>query len=363
MKILFIMPYHPNLADIVAVLQNSKHTVTIASHRLGHIPTQAGFKKLPVARWSGPPIYNPWVLWRVIRTHDCVVLKHTYTIDTIVPLLLSAFQHKPAIIMTQYSEGQQVWLRKLWIKVTNVLVRLTKAGIIDIVQPSPAAATARCAVRVPAPVSAARFTQKTAWKSARPIRVLTVAKAQPRKNIDVLIKALYILQGNHSHNVATLNIVGTTANVPARQRELNHLKKMIVRYNLLDAVTIVDLLSPKEMEGLYSEFDIFVLPATSEPLGYAIVEAMAAGLPIICSSECGGAAYVDQNQNGYILTTITPQTVADCLAQFLTSKQTPDIDKLKQFGSRSRAQINQVHDPVIFLHALESTVRCLSTTS
>ena len=49
------------------------------------------------------------------------------------------------------------------------------------------------------------------------------------------------------------------------------------------------------MNKIYSQSNLFVLPASSEPASYAIIEALAHGMPVICSSSCGTKWYVGDN--------------------------------------------------------------------
>ena len=50
---------------------------------------------------------------------------------------------------------------------------------------------------------------------------------------------------------------------------------------------IVCGVSPGELGPIYQEADCFVLPSLWEPWGVVLVEAAAAGLPIICTDKCG----------------------------------------------------------------------------
>jgi UDP-glucose:(heptosyl)LPS alpha-1,3-glucosyltransferase len=43
------------------------------------------------------------------------------------------------------------------------------------------------------------------------------------------------------------------------------------------------------MERIFAAADAFAMPSLFEPFGNAILEAMASGLPALCSSACGAA--------------------------------------------------------------------------
>ncbi len=53
---------------------------------------------------------------------------------------------------------------------------------------------------------------------------------------------------------------------------------------------------------LLAETDIYVHSATYEPFGLVLVEAMAAGLPVVCLDGGGNKDIIEQGKNGFILT-------------------------------------------------------------
>jgi glycosyltransferase involved in cell wall biosynthesis len=55
------------------------------------------------------------------------------------------------------------------------------------------------------------------------------------------------------------------------------------------------------LADFYLASDVLVLPSDDEPWGLVINEAMAAGLPVICSDACGAAGdLVEDGANGYV---------------------------------------------------------------
>jgi glycosyltransferase involved in cell wall biosynthesis len=63
--------------------------------------------------------------------------------------------------------------------------------------------------------------------------------------------------------------------------------------------------------------DIFVLPSRSEGFSNAIVEAMAASLPIVATNVGGNAEAVQNGINGFIVPSEDPQALADAIIQLL----------------------------------------------
>lgn len=50
----------------------------------------------------------------------------------------------------------------------------------------------------------------------------------------------------------------------------------------------------------YTQFDLLVMPAKDEPFGAVVAEALAHGVPVICSSTCGARSCVEDGVNGLV---------------------------------------------------------------
>lgn len=60
-------------------------------------------------------------------------------------------------------------------------------------------------------------------------------------------------------------------------------------------------IQPDKLPALMAEAGAFILPSRREPWGVVIQEAAASGLPLICSSVCGGAVHLLQDgYNGFL---------------------------------------------------------------
>jgi glycosyltransferase involved in cell wall biosynthesis len=81
---------------------------------------------------------------------------------------------------------------------------------------------------------------------------------------------------------------------------------------------ISKILDEKEMASLYARSDCFVLPSSGEGWCFPIVEAAAAGLPVITTDWAGPATYLDKN-NAYLIPVIgmIPASTGDRYQDFL----------------------------------------------
>ncbi len=69
----------------------------------------------------------------------------------------------------------------------------------------------------------------------------------------------------------------------------------------IERVEFVGWLSEQEKIELLHSVDIFVLPSYHEGLPYAIIEAMASGLPIVASSVGGIPDVIRNGENGFLI--------------------------------------------------------------
>jgi glycosyltransferase involved in cell wall biosynthesis len=117
--------------------------------------------------------------------------------------------------------------------------------------------------------------------SGVPMQLLSVGSVVPRKALDVLVRALARVADRDWR----LAIVGPTDRSP---EALAALQSAIAETGLGSRITLAGPASAEELHGYYAAADLFVLPSLYEGYGMVLGEAMARGLPIICTT--GGAA-------------------------------------------------------------------------
>ena len=105
--------------------------------------------------------------------------------------------------------------------------------------------------------------------------ILAVGHFESRKNYSILVDAMSHLQRKGTQ--ADLVIVGNESG------ELGQIQERIVSKKLCDKVTILSGLSDNEVICLYRLASLFVFPSIYEGFGIPILEAMAAGCPMVLS--------------------------------------------------------------------------------
>jgi glycosyltransferase involved in cell wall biosynthesis len=126
------------------------------------------------------------------------------------------------------------------------------------------------------------------------INLLSIGKIVPRKAHLLLLKAVKIL---HNENYPiTLSIFGE----PSNKDYLSKMQQFISANAMQTYVFIGFEADYEKILAQYSKHHLFVLPSSDEPAAYSPVEAMAHGLPVICSTENGTKCYIKEGVNGFI---------------------------------------------------------------
>jgi len=168
----------------------------------------------------------------------------------------------------------------------------------------------------------------------------SVANLYQNKGLEYLIQAAAILKDRNLGNLE-FQIVGEG---PKREFLETEIKK-----SKLDNFK---LLGFKEDAKKYMEnFDIFVLPSLKEGFPYAILEAMAIGLPIVATRVGGVPEAVINEENGFLVESKNPVDLAEKIGILIA-----DQELRKKFGSRGR---NLVRENFSLTKMLEETKKVL----
>ena len=104
------------------------------------------------------------------------------------------------------------------------------------------------------------------------------------------------------------------------------------------AATFLGEVEAIAMPALLSAADLFVWPAVKEAFGMALVEAQAAGLPVVAGHSPGVAGVVEDGVTGSLVPQADPQAFAAAVEALL------DPDRRRQFGAAARQRAEAQHD-------------------
>jgi glycosyltransferase involved in cell wall biosynthesis len=160
-----------------------------------------------------------------------------------------------------------------------------------------------------------------------PLRVLCVGRLVPEKGQAVLIDALERIRG--SGRDVTCTFVGDG---PSRDR----LESAIAARGLHGAVTVTGALDQDAVREHYLNSDAFCLPSFAEGVPVVLMEAMAAGLPVVTTRIAGIPELVTDGRDGLL---VAPGR-ADRLADALTALA-DDPDLRRRLGEQARETVRR----------------------
>lgn len=143
--------------------------------------------------------------------------------------------------------------------------------------------------------------------------ILYVGRAEKRKGLGVLIRAFGIVNARHPES--RLIVVGPDSR--ARRRFETSVRND-KRRGIVFVPTGPDGISYADLPRFHRTADIFCSPATGhESQGYVLLEAMAAGLPVVASNIDGYASVITHGADGLLVRPKDPMALADALTHLL----------------------------------------------
>lgn len=75
-----------------------------------------------------------------------------------------------------------------------------------------------------------------------------------------------------------------------------------------------------ELPKYFADSDVFIFPSLIEGFGLVILEAMAAGLPVICSENTGGYDIIDEGNDGFVVPIRNVEKIKQSIEKFANDK-------------------------------------------
>jgi glycosyltransferase involved in cell wall biosynthesis len=156
--------------------------------------------------------------------------------------------------------------------------------------------------------------------------ILNVGRLSHKKGLDVLIRAFADVK--RRHRAALLVLAG-----PDDEGLTPGLRTLAAEAGVKESVVFTGMLRADELRAALSAASVWALPSKTENFGNAVIEAMAAGVPIVISPEVNVASEVEAARAG-IICDREPREVANALAGLL---EDDDLRKSYAFEGRKFA--------------------------
>jgi glycosyltransferase involved in cell wall biosynthesis len=166
--------------------------------------------------------------------------------------------------------------------------------------------------------------------SGRALRLLTVGRLVAVKGHGVLLEAVARLAGEGVDVAATL--VGDGP----RRAELEALARDL---GVADRVRFTGRVGQDDIRRFYAEADVFCLPSFAEGLPVVLLEAIAAGVPVVASRITGIPELVEHGTSGVLVPPGRPDRLADALRDLSS-----DPDRRRALAVAARRRVSEEFD-------------------
>ncbi len=155
----------------------------------------------------------------------------------------------------------------------------------------------------------------------------------PQKGLDTLVEAFAFLPPSLR---AELRVVGPDWGAASTVRTIAQSR------GVGDRLTLTGPVSREALLAEYASADVFVLPSRFEPFGIVLLEAMAAGLPIVASRVGGIPDVVGDWENALLVPAGRPRPLAEAMRVLLT-----DAELRRRFSDRGRHRVERFAWPAL----------------
>jgi len=176
--------------------------------------------------------------------------------------------------------------------------------------------------------------------------LLFVGRLRIRKGVEVLLEALRELRRRVPQ--AVLRIAGD-----GEHRE--RLECRTAGLGLESAVSFLGTCDAARVRALLRGAAALVVPSIYEGMPLVVLEAMAAGVPVVASRVSGIPEVVVDGETGWLVPPEDPEALAGALAQVLT-----DSDEARRRGEAGRRRVAERYRPAIVAAAWRAKVGGLS---
>jgi glycosyltransferase involved in cell wall biosynthesis len=127
-----------------------------------------------------------------------------------------------------------------------------------------------------------------------PLKLLFVGHVTPRKGLLPALRSLTKVRDLPWE----LHVAGDLRSAP---RYAKTARRRMEQWGLADRARLLGRVADEQLRRLYRECHLLFMPFAYEGYGIVLLEAMAAGLPVLARQGCGTAEIVRHGENGFLL--------------------------------------------------------------
>ena len=179
-----------------------------------------------------------------------------------------------------------------------------------------------------------RFAPSVDNKDDRPIVVGTVGHLAPIKGHDVFVRAAALILSRRRD--VKFVIIGEDKSPQMDHRKF--LESLVAELGVDQSVSLSGW--QDNMPSVLSSLTLFVSAARSEPFGLSIVEAMAAGLPVVATASEGASEIIEDGHSGKLVPVDDPESLAQTIIDLLDdSAERSRLGRNAQLAAQQRFSV------------------------
>lgn len=182
--------------------------------------------------------------------------------------------------------------------------------------------------------------QKNKIEDGIPIEFLFVGQVIYRKGITYALEAVASFDGTKARLTVTGNV--------------NRDSWFVERYLTYDNIRFTGSVTIDRMKQIYEQANVFILPSFAEGMAQVGIEALACGLPIICTYNSGVADLVKDGVNGFVIPVGDREALIQKMQWFIDNpskilemgKAAKNIAKAYSWGEYEKNVVNIIREVV-----------------
>lgn len=314
-----IAAYH--VARELARRGHEVHIITLWAKGLAEEEKREGFfihrVRLPLP-WLIPqiPLYFAKVLSTIRKIAPGIIHAQAISLNAGFGMGIRKTLRTPYVV---WAQGSDVYLMPVWLKrlVSRCIIKNAAAviGLTEHMRREIQSICSREVVVIPNGVETVSFgslPRKQNQINDEQV-VLFVGRLIAVKGVRYLIEAVNIITRQGKQSIK-LVVIGDGP-------ERGNLVSLVKELRLEERVEFKGLVPNQDIPEHMGAADIFALPSLSEGFPVTIVEAMAAGLPIVTSRICGLSEIVTEGENGFLVKPGDSGALAEKLLLLLVDEQ------------------------------------------
>jgi len=191
-------------------------------------------------------------------------------------------------------------------------------------------------------------------KEENTLKILFVGRLSRKRNLEPIIKAAALLKKKiikTSKKRIQFLIVGGEAKSSDTSRSgyLNELKQFATNLEVMDIIKFVGEKKGEELKKYYRTSDIFIYTSLSENFGQTILEAGAAGLPLICTKVGIAPEIINNNTNGFLIIG-KPDEITERIIDLFDKKKRENFGKITREIIREKFNWDKILDKYVQIY-------------